>query len=66
MDLGCVNTKLQGENQEYWIHLQSLSSLDKYPGKYSRVPVVEPITVLIHGSNSQTTRQSCRREALRQ
>jgi hypothetical protein len=66
IDIGNVAEKLQGENQEYWIHLQASSSLDKYPGEYRVQQATDgELPILIHGSDSQTTRQRCGPKAFR-
>lgn len=29
-----LTERLEGEQKEYWMHLEAASSLEKYPGKY--------------------------------
>jgi hypothetical protein len=34
LDLKTLNCNLDGQNQDYWLHLQADTKLDKYPGEY--------------------------------
>ncbi len=34
LDLRILNSNLDGQNQDYWLHLQADTKLDKYPGIY--------------------------------
>jgi hypothetical protein len=34
LDLGNLNAKLDWQNQDYWLHIDADTKLDKYPGEY--------------------------------
>ena len=33
LDMDRLNSKLDFQNQDYWLHIQADTKLDKYPGK---------------------------------
>lgn len=35
LDLQHLNSKLDWQNQDYWLHLQADTKLDKYPGEWT-------------------------------
>ena len=38
LDLDGLNSKLDFQNQDYWLHLDASTNLDKYPGDYAILP----------------------------